>query len=67
MLHRSDFVYPVQTKEMRDNNEDPRVKVSSITKGDARLEGESYEEYKLRRKVEKKLVRDYLKGYIIER
>ena len=63
----NDFVYPVQTKSMQENNEDPRVQVSEIIKGDARLEDESYEDYKLRRKIEKKMVRDYLKGYIIER
>ena len=63
----SDFVYPVQTKKMQENNEDPRVQVSEIIKGDARLKDESYEDYKLRRKIEKKMVRDYLKGYIIER
>jgi hypothetical protein len=63
----SDFVYPVQTKKMQDNNEDPRIQVSDMIQGDKRLEGESYEDYKIRLKVEKKLVRDYLKGYIIER
>ena len=52
---------------MREKNEDPRVRVSTIIKGDKRLEGESYEDYKLRRKVEKKMVRDYLKGYFVER
>ena len=63
----SDFVYPVQSKKQRDNNEDPRVKVSDMIQGDKRLDGESYEDYKMRLKVEKKLVRDYLKGYIVER
>tara|TARA_R100000734_G_C3281253_1_gene74816 strand:+ start:432 stop:641 length:210 start_codon:yes stop_codon:yes gene_type:complete len=62
-----DFVYPVQTKQMRDNDEDPRIKVSDMIQGDKRLDGESYEDYKTRLKVEKKLVRDYLKGYLIER
>jgi len=62
-----DFVYPVQTKQMRDNDEDPRIKVSDMLQGDKRLDGESYEDYKTRLKVEKKLVRDYLKGYLIER
>ena len=66
-MRRSEFVYPVQTKQMRDNNEDPRVRVSEIIEGDKRLEGETYEEYKDRMKVENKLVRDYLKGYLIER
>ena len=64
---RDEFVYPVQTKKMQDNNEDPRIQVSDMIQGDKRLEGESYEDYKIRLKVEKKLVRDYLKGYIIER
>ncbi len=67
MKNHIGFVYPIQTKEMRDNNEDPRVRVSEVIKGDKRLEGESYEDYKLRRKVEKKMARDYLKGYLIER
>ena len=49
---QNEYQYPVQTKEMRENNEDPRVRVSTIIKGDKRLEGESYEDYKLRRKVE---------------
>jgi len=61
------FVYPIQTKEMRDNNEDPRVRVSEVIKGAKRQEGESYEDYKLRMKVENKMTRDYLKGYLIER
>tara|TARA_Y100001937_G_C6985060_1_gene269535 strand:- start:230 stop:409 length:180 start_codon:yes stop_codon:yes gene_type:complete len=37
-------------------------KISSILKGDARLENESYEEFKLRRKAEKILLKKYLKG-----
>tara|TARA_B100000900_G_C20118225_1_gene528752 strand:- start:84 stop:290 length:207 start_codon:yes stop_codon:yes gene_type:complete len=61
------FVYPIQTKEMRTNDEDPRVRVSDVIKGATRLEGESYEDYKLRMKVENKMTRDYLKGYIVER
>ena len=60
------FVYPVQTKEMRKNDEDPRLKVSDMLQGGKRLDGESFEDYKMRMKVEKQLVRDYLKGYIIE-
>ena len=67
MLNRSEFVYPVQTKKMQENNEDPRIQVSEMLKGPKRLEGESFEDYKLRMKVEKKLTRDYLKGYLIER
>ena len=66
-MQYSDFVYPVQTKEQRKNDEDPRIQVSQILKGPKRLEGESFEDYKMRMKVEKHLVRDYLKGYLIER
>jgi len=62
----SDFVYPVQTKKMQENNQDPRVQVSELLKGDKRLEGESFNEYKTRLKVEKQLVKDYLRGYLIE-
>ena len=49
------------------NDEDPRIQVSQILKGPKRLEGESFEDYKMRMKVEKKMTRDYLKGYLIER
>ena len=61
------YIYPVQTKEQRKNDEDPRIQVSQILKGPKRLEGESFEDYKMRMKVEKKMTRDYLKGYLIER
>lgn len=60
----STFVYPVQTPEQRENEEDPRVQVSEMLQGPKRLEGESFENYKLRMKVEYQLTRDYLKGYI---
>ena len=30
MLNRSEFVYPVQTKKMQENNEDPRIQVSEM-------------------------------------
>ena len=66
-MRGKEYVYPVQTKQMREKNEDPRVRVSEIIEGDKRLDGESYQEYKDRMKVETKLIRDYLKGYIIER
>ena len=66
-MQYSDFVYPVQTKEQRKNDEDPRIQVSQILKGPKRLEGESFEDYKMRMKVEKKLSRDFLKGYFLER
>ena len=54
-MRQSEFVYPVQTKKMRENNEDPRVKVSDMLKGPKRLEGESFTDYKIRLKVEKSL------------
>jgi len=41
-------------------------RVSSILKGDARLENETYEEFKLRRKAEKLLLKNYLKGEYVE-
>tara|TARA_B100000035_G_scaffold237810_1_gene206114 strand:- start:404 stop:604 length:201 start_codon:yes stop_codon:yes gene_type:complete len=66
-MQYSDFVYPVQTKEQRKKNEDPRVQISEILQGPKRQEGESFEDYKMRMKVEKKMTRDYLKGYLIER
>ena len=61
----STFVYPVQTPEQRKNEEDPRVQVSEMLQGPKRVEGESFEDYQIRRKVENRLTRDYLKGYII--
>ena len=61
----STFVYPVQTPEQRKNEEDPRVQVSEMLQGPKRLKGESYEDYKVRMKVEYQLTRDYLKGYLI--
>jgi|TARA_R110002167_G_scaffold207096_1_gene411297 hypothetical protein len=42
-----------------------RFKVGEVLKGDKRLEDESYEDFKIRRKVEKGLVKDYLKGRFI--
>ena len=61
----SSFVYPEQTPEQRKNEEDPRVQVSEMLQGPKRLKGESFDDYKLRMKVEYQLTRDYLKGYII--
>ena len=61
----STFVYPEQTPEQRENDEDPRIQVSEMLQGPVRGEGESYEDYKIRMKVEYQLTRDYLKGYII--
>ena len=60
------YIYTVQTKKMQENNEDPRVQISELLKGPKRLEGESFDEYKTRMKVENQLTRDYLKGYLIE-
>jgi len=37
-------------------------RVSAMLKGDARLENESYEDYKIRRRAEKLLLKRYLKG-----
>ena len=44
---------------------DDGFKVSEVLKGDIRLDGESYDDFKIRRKAEKGLVRDYLKGKFI--
>ena len=44
--------------------EPKRFKVSEKLKGDTRLENESYEDYKERRKDEHILVKQYLKGTI---
>ena len=66
-MQYSEFIHPVQTKEQREKNEDPRVQISEILQGPKRLEGETFEDYKMRMKVEKKMTRDYLKGYLIER
>ncbi len=41
-------------------------RLSSILKGDARLENETFEEFKLRRKAEKLLLKNYLKGRYVE-
>ena len=43
---------------------DPRPRVSEMCKGPKRLESESYEDYKVRMKVENELVNQYLNGYI---
>ena len=37
-------------------------KVSHLLKGDKRLETETYDQFKIRRKAEKMLVKQYLKG-----
>ena len=41
-------------------------KISPMLKGEARLENETFEEYKIRRKAEKLLVKQYLKGTPVE-
>ncbi len=42
-----------------------RIKIGEVLKGDTRLEGESYEEYKQRRKLEKSLLIDYMRGVFV--
>jgi|TARA_R100000030_G_scaffold91114_1_gene76054 hypothetical protein len=44
------------------DKKEKRFKVSDMLQGPKRLENESYEDYKERRKVEKVLVKQYLKG-----
>ena len=44
-----------------DGNES-RMKVSDMIKGPKRLKGESFDDYKLRQKVENGLLNDYLAG-----
>ena len=44
------------------DKKDKLFKVSDMLQGPKRLENESYEDYKERRKVEKVLVKQYLKG-----
>ena len=41
-------------------------KISTMLKGEARLENESYEDYRIRRKAEKLLLKQYLKGTPVE-
>ena len=43
-----------------------RLEIGKLLKGDKRLKGESFDDYKTRLKVEKQLTKDYLRGYIIE-
>ena len=45
-----------------ESGEDILLKVSDMIKGPKRLEGESFEDYKLRQKVENGLLLDYLAG-----
>jgi|TARA_B100001758_G_C18373700_1_gene592988 hypothetical protein len=42
-----------------------RIKISEMIKGPKRLEGESVEDYQIRRSSEKALVKDYLAGVMI--
>ena len=44
-----------------------RFKVSEKLKGDTRLEKETYKDYKIRRKEERTLLDQYLKGTTYER
>tara|TARA_Y100000361_G_scaffold113419_1_gene103838 strand:+ start:197 stop:442 length:246 start_codon:yes stop_codon:yes gene_type:complete len=48
-----------------ESGEDVLLKVSDMIKGPKRLEGESYEDYKLRQKVENGLVKDRLAGLLV--
>ena len=41
-------------------------KISTMLKGEARLKNESYEDYRIRRKAEKLLLKQYLKGTPVE-
>ena len=41
-------------------------KISTMLKGEARMENESYEDYRIRRKAEKLLLKQYLKGTPVE-
>jgi hypothetical protein len=43
-----------------------RRKISTLLKGEKRLENESYEDFKIRRKAEKLLLKNYLKGTPVE-
>ena len=42
-----------------------RLQIGKLLKGDKRLEGESFQEYKDRLKLEKSLLNDYGKGVYI--
>jgi|TARA_R110001592_G_C12571772_1_gene692439 hypothetical protein len=42
-----------------------RLEIGKLLKGDKRLEDESYEDFKERRKLEKSLLNDYGKGIYI--
>ena len=46
-MQGSEFIHPLQTKEQRKKNEDPRVQISGILQGPTRQEGESFEDYKM--------------------
>jgi|TARA_Y100001951_G_C11247115_1_gene244045 hypothetical protein len=43
-----------------------RIKISEMLKGPARLEGEDFEEYQVRREAENSLTKDYLAGVLID-
>jgi|TARA_B100001094_G_C17592626_1_gene512706 hypothetical protein len=51
----------------KDKKKPKRVTVSPKLKGDTRLENESYEDYKIRRKEERILLEQYLKGTLYEK
>ena len=60
----SDSLYIIPTQ--RKKGKAPRVQVSTLLKGPKRLENESFDDYKLRMKIEKGFVKDYLKGYYLK-
>jgi hypothetical protein len=51
----------------KEKKEPKRVTVSPKLKGDTRLENETYEDYKIRRKEERILLEQYLKGTLYEK
>ena len=51
----------------KEKKEPKRVTVSPKLKGDTRLENETYEDYKIRRREESILLKQYLKGTLYEK
>ena len=41
-------------------------KIGNLLKGPKRMEGETYEKYKIRRKAEQQMVKQYLRGTVVE-
>ena len=48
-----------------ESGEDILLSVADMIKGPKRLEGESYDDYKIRQKVENGLIRDRLAGLLV--